>query len=134
MTDVNEAMMRNDSLVWAYKKRLNLRDGITFTLKDMSYLFDIISCDKKIVNVKKGAQLCLTTSFFIDAVHACFSATGNDILQIKDGVTVIWQGHVYDSQEFTFPEGISGSKGALVTAELGAGAGNASVNLHGKTF
>ncbi len=68
------------------------------------------------------------------AVDASFSATGSDVLQIKDGVTVIWQGHVYDSREVTFPEGLPGSLGALVTAELGAGAGNASVNLHGKTF
>ncbi|KKL86232.1 hypothetical protein LCGC14_1946750, partial [marine sediment metagenome] len=63
--------MRNDSLVWAHKKKLNLRDGIVFSLKDMSYLFDIIACEKKSVNVKKGAQMCLTTSFFIDSVHAC---------------------------------------------------------------
>ena len=70
----------------------------------------------------------------IYAVDGSFSATGADTLVIKDGVTVIWQGHVYDSDSWTFPEGISGSKGALVTAELGAGAGNASVNLHGTTF
>ena len=70
----------------------------------------------------------------IYSVDASFSTTASDVLQIKDGTTVIWQGHVYDTREVTFPKGFGGSKGALVTAELGAGAGNASVNLHGETF
>ena len=70
----------------------------------------------------------------IFSVDASFSATASDVLQIKDGAVVIWQGHVYDSREVTFPEGIGGSLGNLVTAELGAGAGNATVNLHGTTF
>ncbi len=90
MTDVNEAMMRNDSWVWAYKKRINLRDGIVFGLKDMSYLFDIISCDKKIVNVKKGSQMCLTTSFFIDAVHACkYRRYEQNIMYMMPTVTAV---------------------------------------------
>ena len=60
-----------DPLVWADTMKINLRDGIVFSLKDMSYLFDIIDCDKKTVNCKKGAQMCLTTAFFISSVHAC---------------------------------------------------------------
>ena len=68
------------------------------------------------------------------AVDASFSATGADTLVIRDGVTAIWQGHVYDSREVTFPQGLPATKGNLVTAELGAGAGNATVNLHGTTF
>lgn len=71
MTDFVEGMMINDSLVWAYKKRLNLRDGIVFSLKGMKYLFGILDCKKRISNCKKGAQMCLTTSIFINAIHAC---------------------------------------------------------------
>jgi len=70
MTDL-EKMIINDPLVWAQQRRLMLRDGYVFTMKDMSYLFDIIDCDKKISNTKKGSQMCMTTSMFISAVHAC---------------------------------------------------------------
>ncbi|KKK99147.1 hypothetical protein LCGC14_2053050, partial [marine sediment metagenome] len=47
-----ESMMLNDPLVWASVMKINLRDGIVFTLEDMEYLFDIIRCDKKVVNCK----------------------------------------------------------------------------------
>jgi len=60
-----------DPLIWAQTKSLNLRDGIKFTLKGMKYLFDIIDCDKKVVNCKKGSQMCLTTAIFIKAIHSC---------------------------------------------------------------
>ena len=60
-----------DPLIWANHRKINLRDGIVFTLKGMKYLFDIIDCDKKIVNAKKGSQMCLTTAMFIKAIHAC---------------------------------------------------------------
>ena len=71
ITQAEEKMMANDPLVWANKNRLFLRDGIQFTLEGMKYLFDIISCKKRISNCKKGAQMCLTTSIFINAIHAC---------------------------------------------------------------
>ncbi len=66
-----EKAMIHDSLIWAHEKRIALRDGIIFSLEDMQYLFDIIGCDKKVVNCKKGAQMCLTTAIFLDDVHAC---------------------------------------------------------------
>ncbi len=83
-------MMMNDPLVWAHKKRLNLRDGIVFSLKDMSYLFDIISCDKKVSNCKKGSQMCLTTAFFIDSVHACkYRRYDQNIMYMMPTVTAV---------------------------------------------
>ncbi len=85
-----ESMMMNDPLVWAYIKRINLRDGIVFTLKDMEYLFDIIACDKKIVNCKKGSQMCLTTAFFIDSIHACkFRRYDQNIMYMMPTVTAV---------------------------------------------
>lgn len=66
-----QKLMATDSLLWAQYKKVNLRDGIKFTLKGMSYLFGIIKHKKKIVNCKKGSQMCLTTAMFIDAIHSC---------------------------------------------------------------
>ena len=66
-----EKLMAIDPLVWADVKNINLRDGIKFTLSGMIYLFDIVKCKKKIVNCKKGAQMCLTTAMFLRAIHAC---------------------------------------------------------------
>lgn len=66
-----EDMMAIDPLIWADMKQLYLRDGIVFTLTGMKYLFDIVSCKKKVANCKKGAQMCLTTAMFLRAVHAC---------------------------------------------------------------
>ena len=71
MATLEENMMAGDSLVWADKKGLYLRDGIRFDLTGLKYLYGIIGCKKRISNTKKGAQMCLTTSIFINAVHAC---------------------------------------------------------------
>lgn len=59
-------------MVWAHEKRMSLRDGITFSLEGMNYLFDIVACKKKITNCKKGSQMCLTTAMFLRAIHACY--------------------------------------------------------------
>ena len=68
---LEEKIIAKDSLVWAQKKEINLRDGIKFSLVGLSYLPGIIDCKKRISNTKKGAQMCLTTSIFLNAVHAC---------------------------------------------------------------
>ena len=65
-----ETMMMVNSLVWAQEKGLYLRDGIRFDLKGVPYLQGIIKAKKKITNCKKGAQMCLTTAIFINAVHS----------------------------------------------------------------
>lgn len=70
--EVHEQLMSADPLLWASGKRLNLRSGIKFTLRDMPYLIDLVNCDKKIMNCKKGAQVCMTTTKYIEAVHACY--------------------------------------------------------------
>ena len=54
------------------------------------------------------------------SVDASFSATAIQLLQIKDGTTVIWEGHVHDSREVQFPAGISISLGAAASAVLAA--------------
>ena len=70
--------------------RLVLRDGITFTLDGMKYLFDIIDCDKKIINCKKGSQMCLTTAFFIDSIHACkYRRYDQNIMYMMPTVTAV---------------------------------------------
>ena len=85
-----EALMANDSLVWASTKKINLRDGYVFTLKDMQYIFDIINCDKRIRNCKKGSQMCLTTAEFLAAVHACkYRKYDQNILYMMPSVTAV---------------------------------------------
>jgi len=66
-----EMMLAVDSLLWAHEKNINLKDGIVFSLKGLPYLDGIITCKKRISNTKKGAQMCLTTAMFLNAVHAC---------------------------------------------------------------
>lgn len=83
-------MIRSDSLIWAHTKRLNLRDGIVFSLEDVGYLVDIISCPNRNVNCKKGAQMCLTTGFFIDATHACkYRRYDQNIMYMMPTVTAV---------------------------------------------
>ncbi len=66
-----EDMMMANSLTWSHEKGIFLRDGIRFDLVGVPYLQGIINCEKKISNCKKGAQMCLTTAIFLNAVHAC---------------------------------------------------------------
>ena len=90
MSELTKQLERHDPLIWARENRLNLRDGIIFTLDGMKYLFDIIACDKKVVNCKKGSQMCLTTAFFIDSVHACkFRRYDQNIMYMMPTVTAV---------------------------------------------
>lgn len=87
---VLEKLAEVDSLIWAESNHLNLRDGIVFTLEGMKYLFDIISCEKRISNCKKGAQMCLTTAIFINAIHACkFRRYEQNIMYMMPTVTAV---------------------------------------------
>jgi len=72
ITEFQTKLMQHDCLLWANFKHLYLRDGIRFTLKDMSYLGSLVNQKYKVTNVKKGAQACLTTTKFIEAVHGCY--------------------------------------------------------------
>lgn len=70
------------------------------------------------------------------SVSASFSATATKLLQILDGVTVVWEGYVYDKEKIPFPKGLSISKSAACSALLAAsGTGGiiGKVNLHGVT-
>jgi hypothetical protein len=85
-----EKLMIVDPMVWAHTKQLNLRDGYKFSLKGMQYILDIITCEKKIVNCKKGAQMCLTTAEFIKAIHACkFRKYEQNIMYMMPSVTAV---------------------------------------------
>ena len=85
-----EKMIMTDPLIWAHTKRICLRDGIIFSLKGLEYLFDILDCKKKTVNCKKGSQMCLTTSFFLDDVHACkYRRYDQNIMYMMPTVTAV---------------------------------------------
>ncbi len=89
-SDLLEKLMVTDPLIWAEAKGLVLRDGIIFTLESMEYLFDIIDCNKKVVNCKKGSQMCLTTAFFIDSIHACkYRRYDQNIMYMMPTVTAV---------------------------------------------
>ena len=83
-------MMQSDSMVWAHTKALNLRDGYVYSMKDMEYLVGIVTCKKRVLNCKKGAQMCLTTSLFVDDIHACkFRKFDQNIMYMMPSVTAV---------------------------------------------
>ncbi len=85
-----DTMITTDPLVWAHVKRLYLRDGIIFSLEGLKYLIDILACKKKTVNCKKGSQMCLTTAFFIDSIHACkYRRYDQNIMYMMPTVTAV---------------------------------------------
>jgi hypothetical protein len=70
----------------------------------------------------------------VDSVDASAAGAAEILLlQIKDDTTVIWEGHVHQSREVSFPKGLSITKGNACSAVLAAGAGVTKVNLHGRT-
>lgn len=87
---VHEQLMSADPLLWASGKKMNLRSGIKFTLQGMPYLVDLVNCDKKIMNCKKGAQVCMTTTKYLEAVHACYYRRYNQhIIYMMPTVTAV---------------------------------------------
>lgn len=72
MSEELDAYARTNSLFWAQYKGLEVRPGIKFSLDGMPYLVDLINVDKRISHVKKGTQLCLTTTNFVDDIHALY--------------------------------------------------------------
>jgi len=87
---IHDDLMATDPLVWADMSRLQLRDGYVFTLKGLEYLFDIISCDSRIVHCKKGSQMCLTTGQFIRAIHACkYRIFDQNVMYMMPTVTAV---------------------------------------------
>jgi hypothetical protein len=72
MDKLIDKLRASDSLVWARESRLAVRPGVYFSLTGMPYLADIIKPGKRISNVKKGTQLCLTTTNFVDDLHALY--------------------------------------------------------------
>jgi len=72
MDEGTQKLIQTNPLLWAHYKGMNIRDGIKFSLKGMPYLADIVNCDKKVMSCKKGAQVCMTTTKYIEAMHACY--------------------------------------------------------------
>lgn len=76
MIDLNdpnlvEKLMQVDPLQWASRRNLQLSDGVSFELSGRPYLVGLVGCDKKIMSAKKGSQVCITTSKYLEALHAC---------------------------------------------------------------
>lgn len=59
-----------DALQWASLSGLQIRQGVPFTLEGTPYLVDVAKPKKKMA-VKKGAQVRVTTTKFLEQVHAC---------------------------------------------------------------
>lgn len=71
MNSTTENMLQTDALLWAHVKKINLRDGIKFSLEGRKYLIDLTNQKKRIVNIKKGTQIGATTAMYLEKVHAC---------------------------------------------------------------
>lgn len=68
------------------------------------------------------------------SVDASFASTATGLLQILDGVTVVWEGYVYDFRDVSFEKGLSITRGSACSAVLAASGGPLQkVNLHGIT-
>ena len=67
-----DKLIQSDPLLWAYYHKLFINDGVPFNLKDYPYLFDLVRNKKRVFNCKKGSQVCLTTTKFIEAIHNCY--------------------------------------------------------------
>lgn len=65
------------------------------------------------------------------SVDASFAATGIALLEIKQGSTVKWSGHVHNQREVTFPKGLTFDKNTAVNAVLASGGDVGFVNVHG---
>ena len=65
-----EAMMAEDSVVWALKNKIKLMGGTTFTLDGCAYIADIMRDRARNIVVMKGAQARITTVFMLRAIHA----------------------------------------------------------------
>jgi hypothetical protein len=57
---------------------------------------------------------------YITGVSASFSAAATKLLQIKDGVAVIWEGYVHNGQPFDFLQPLEITAGNEVSAVLAA--------------
>lgn len=71
MDKEQNSLLQTDALLWAHMKGLNLRDGIKFSLRGRPYLCDLVNYPKRILNIKKGTQIGVTTTKYIEAVHGC---------------------------------------------------------------
>ena len=73
MTDeLTDNLIKADCLAWCEHSKLKLNDGVRFELAGRPYLDDIVNCDKRVMSVIKGSQVCLTTAKFLEAVHGCY--------------------------------------------------------------
>jgi hypothetical protein len=63
--------MAVDPLLWA-DERLRLSDGINYTLKGRPYLLGMVNCPKRVMSSRKGAQVGVTMSKYVEALHGCF--------------------------------------------------------------
>lgn len=68
---LQDDMLQVDALLWAHTKKINLRDGIKFSLKGRRYLCDSVNRKKRVTNIKKGTQIGATTTKYLEAVHGC---------------------------------------------------------------
>ena len=66
-----QKIMAVNCLTWAHHKKLQLGEGVNYTLKNYPFHAKFNFFDKKEVSIKKGTQIGETTKWFIYALHAC---------------------------------------------------------------
>lgn len=59
-----------DAIAWAHYSKLLIRQGDSFSMKGTPYLADLVLPCRSMC-VKKGAQVRVTTTKFIEQIHAC---------------------------------------------------------------
>lgn len=70
MNNLQENLMKADSVYWAVKNRINLLGGVEFTLDGCQYMADIMRDNSRYVAVMKGTQARITTAFMLRSIHS----------------------------------------------------------------
>lgn len=91
------------------------------SIKENKYLNNWVekaNADNAVATATKAAAAGQT--HYITGVAASFSATAAQLLQIKDGATVLFEQVVYDKAEIKFDASLKGTSGNAVSAVLAA--------------
>ncbi len=69
MNNLQENLMKADSVYWAVQNRIKLIGAAEFTMEGHQYMEEIMRDPSDEKAIMKGAQAGITTAFMIDAIH-----------------------------------------------------------------
>jgi len=67
--DAFVGLMAVDPLIWAARRGLKTKSGLSYTLHGHGYQMGLLQTKKRVTNIKKGTQIGITLVEQIDAIH-----------------------------------------------------------------